>query len=104
MVSSTPLMADVRKQKKLVKTSKASARKRARQNLKRRAHNRALFSAMRGQIKHLRASLASKNKKEAQDLLKTTLPVIARMASKGIIHRNAAARYSSRLTQQVNKL
>ena len=98
-------MADLRAQKKkLHKGSKASARKRARQYEKHRDHNRSLFSLMRGQIKRLRATLASKNKKEAESLLKTALPIIAKMASKGIIHANTAARYTSRLVRQLNKI
>lgn len=98
-------MADLRTQKKkLHKGSKASARKRARQYQKHREHNRSLYSLMRGQIKRVRASLASKNKTEAANVLKTTLPIIAKMASKGIIHANTAARYASRLIRQLNQL
>lgn len=97
-------MAQNVKQKKSLRTIKISARKRARQNLKAREHNRSLYSLLRNKMKELRASLAAKNKKEAQELLKGTLPVIARMASKRIIHKNTAARYTSRLTRQCSAL
>ena|SRR3989338_3203276 len=97
-------MAQNVKQKKSTRTIKLSARKRARQNLKARERNRSLYSLMRGKIKELRASLAAKDKKKAGELLKETLPVIAKMASKGILHKNTAARYTSRLTQQANQL
>ena len=97
-------MAETGKLKKQQKTTKLSARKRARQNEKRRAHNRVLFSQMRTEIKKLRATIDAKNKTEATNLLKTALPVIARMAAKGILHKNTAARYTSRLTQRVNQL
>lgn len=97
-------MAQNVKQKKSARTTKLSARKRARQNLKARERNRSLYSLMRGKIKELRASLIAKDKKQTADLLKVTLPIIAKMASKGIIHKNAAARYTSRLTKQANQL
>ncbi|MDP2599955.1 MAG: 30S ribosomal protein S20 [Deltaproteobacteria bacterium] len=97
-------MAQNAKQKKPLRTIKISARKRARQNLKARERNRSLYSLMRGKIKELRTSLGAKDKKKAQELLKEALPVIAKMASKGILHKNTAARYASRLTQQTNRL
>ena len=97
-------MAEASKQKKAARTSKISARKRARQNLKHRERNRALLSQMRSQIKKLRTSLVAKNKKEAEALLKTALPIIARMASKKILHRNTAARYTSRLMSQFHSI
>lgn len=97
-------MAQAVKGKKKKTGSKASARKRARQNLKRQARNRALMSKMRRQIKALKGALASKNRAEAEKALKTALPVIAGMAGKGILHKNTAARYASRLTKQFNSL
>lgn len=81
-----------------------SALKRDRQNEKHRVHNRTFLAQMRNQIKRLRASLASKNKSEAQSLLKTTIPFIAKMAGKGMIHRNTAARHASRLVKQYNAI
>lgn len=97
-------MANAPAKKRSQKSSKPSARKRARQSLKRHEHNRSLLTRMRTEIKRLRASLTARKKDQAQTLLKTTLAVIAKMAGKGIIHKNTAARYSSRLTQQFNKL
>lgn len=92
------------KQKQMGTGHHPSALKRDRQNKKHRARNRTFLAQMRNQIKRLRMSLASKNKSEAQNLLKTTLPFIAKMAGKGMIHRNTAARYTSRLVQQINAL
>ncbi len=97
-------MAQNTKQKKSLRTTKISARKRARQNLKAHERNRSLYSLLRNKMKELRASLAAKNKKEAEAFLKATLPVIAKIASKGIIHKNTAARYASRLTKAFNQL
>ena len=81
-----------------------SALKRDRQNKKHRERNRAYLTQMRSKIKRLRISLDSKNKTEAEGLLKATLPFIAQMAGKGMIHSNTAARYTSRLTRQFNGL
>ena len=96
-------MADVRKQKKRIER-KISAQKRARQNERRHPRNRALLLQMRKAVKKLRATLTGGNKKEAEGLLKPTLATIAQMVSKGILHRNTAARYKSRLHQQFNAL
>lgn len=96
-------MADARKQKKRIER-KVSAQKRARQNEKRHPLNKALILQTRKAIKKLRAALAAKNKPEAQGLLKPTLATIAKMVSKGILHRNTAARYQSRLQRQFNVL
>jgi len=97
-------MADERKQKQIGIGHHASAMKRDRQSKKRRIRRRHLLTQMRGQIKLLRAALDKKDKKEAETLLKSTLPVIAKMGGKKIIHHRTAARYSSRLTKQFNSL
>lgn len=96
-------MADIRKQKKRIER-KVSAQKRARQNKKRHPRNKGLLLQMRKEVKKLRATLTAGNKKEAQNLLKPTLATIAKMVTKGILHRNTAARYQSRLHRQVNTL
>ncbi|MCS6875136.1 MAG: 30S ribosomal protein S20 [Pyrinomonadaceae bacterium] len=81
-----------------------SAEKRARQNRKRRERNRALRSALRTQIKKLRAAIASGNKGLCLELLNETISKIDKSVTKGILHKNTAARYKSRLTLQVNRL
>lgn len=96
-------MAEVSKSKKPVKR-KQSSLKRTRQSKKRALHNEGLQSKMRNQIKRLRQALAAKNKPEAQKLLIPTLSFISKMVHKGILHRNAAARYQSRLQRQLNAL
>ncbi|MBI4124868.1 MAG: 30S ribosomal protein S20, partial [Deltaproteobacteria bacterium] len=89
-------MADVRKQKKRIER-KISAQKRARQNVKRHLRNKTLVLGMRKAVKKLRAALTAKNKKEAETLLKPALSTIAKMVTQGMLHRNTAARYQSRL-------
>lgn len=61
-------------------------------------------SRLRTQIKKLRAALASGDKKQCQELLIPTVSAIDKAVNKGILHRNTAARYKSRLTTHVNDL
>ncbi len=65
-----------------------SAKKRMRQNEKRRAINRGHRTKVRSYIKKLRGALDS---------------VIDKSVQKGVLHANAAARYKSRLTVQANQ-
>ncbi len=81
-----------------------SAVKNIRKNRRRNRVNRARRSSLRTQIKKLRELLASKNAEGARKALTPTLSVIDRSVTKGILHRNAAARYKSRLTRQVAAL
>lgn len=81
-----------------------SAKKRIRQNVKRRAINRSNRSSLRTQIKKLRAALAEGNKAAAQEQLQPTISIIDKMVNKNILHRNTAARYKARLTRHVNEL
>ena len=74
-----------------------SARKRARQAVKRRAHNMSLRSRMRTQIKKVISAVASGDKEAAAQEYRAAVPEIDRMANKGIIHANKAARHKSRL-------
>ncbi|MEM8932274.1 MAG: 30S ribosomal protein S20 [Acidobacteriota bacterium] len=81
-----------------------SAEKRIRQNAKREARNRHYRTRMRNAIKKLRAAVADDDGGTARELLVPTLSMIDATAQKGVIHRNAAARYKSRLTRHVNAL
>ncbi len=76
--------------------SHASAVKAHRQSVKRQQLNREQRSRLRTQLKAVRASVGTKGEKTAQEL-KDAVSLIDRMAGKGIIHKNAAARYKSRL-------
>jgi small subunit ribosomal protein S20 len=81
-----------------------SAEKRVRQNEKRRAVNRSSRSDLRTQIKKLRAALTASDKNQSQELLTPTVSLIDKAVNKGILHKNTAARYKSRLTTHVGKL
>ncbi len=81
--------------------SHASALKAHRQSLKNREHNRHLRARLRHALKGVRAAIAGKDPGAARAALRQTVSLIDRMASKGIIHKNAAGRYKSRLSSRV---
>lgn len=81
-----------------------SAEKRVRQNVKRNEINRSNRSKLRTQIKKLRSALLATDKKQSDELLIPTVSVIDKAVNKGLIHRNTAARYKSRLTKHVSEL
>ena len=80
------------------------ARKRARQNDKRRRHNASLRSLVRTKIKQVIAALDTGNSDEARTAYESAVPVIDRMANRGIIKKNKAARHKSRLNARVKAL
>ena len=80
------------------------AKKRARQAEKRRKHNAALRSVVRTSIKKVIAAVATGDAEQAQQAFAAAVPVIDRMADKGIIHKNKAARHKSRLNEKVKAL
>jgi len=80
-----------------------SALKANRQNIKRREHNRELRSRLRSALKAIRASLDSNDVDSARKALSATVSIVDKMATKGIIHRNTAGRYKSRLTARLAK-
>ena len=81
-----------------------SAEKRIRQNIKRNAINRANRSKLRTQIKKLRTALEAADGSQSSELLTPTVSLIDKAVNKGIIHKNTAARYKSRLTRHVSEL
>ena len=80
------------------------AKKRARQAEKRRTHNASLRSLVRTKIKQVVAAISSGDVEQAKAAYDSAVPVIDRMADKGIIHKNKAARHKSRLNTQVKAL
>ena len=81
----------------------ASAVKAHRQSIKHREHNRQLRARLRSALKSIRAAVDGKALTAAKSALKETVSLIDKMASKGIIHRNAAGRYKSRLHARVSR-
>lgn len=80
-----------------------SALKANRQNVKRREHNREMRSRLRTALKSIRASLDAKDLSAAKSALNATISIVDRMATKGIIHRNTASRYKSRIASRLTK-
>ena len=78
-----------------------SSRKRLKQARKARMRNRTVRSLMRNTIKKVRVAT---DRAEAEVLLPQAMSAIDRSAQKGIIHRNAAARYKSKLVHQVGAM
>jgi small subunit ribosomal protein S20 len=79
----------------------ASALKAHKQSLKNREHNRQFRSRLRSALKSIRTAVDGNDLTAAKSALKQTISLIDRMASKGIIHRNAAGRYKSRLATRI---
>jgi small subunit ribosomal protein S20 len=80
------------------------ARKRARQNDNARAHNASLRSMARTYIKKVLAAVKAGDAEAAKQAFSAAVPVIDRIADKGIIHKNKAARHKSRLNAKVKAL
>ena len=78
-----------------------SALKANRQNIKRREQNRHMRSRLRAALKAIRASLDAKDLDGAKTALSDTVSLVDKMASKGIIHKNTAGRYKSRLSARL---
>jgi small subunit ribosomal protein S20 len=80
------------------------ARKRARQNETRRQHNASLRSMYRTYIKKVVTGIESGKKDVAEKAYQEAVPVIDKMVSKGIMHKNKAARHKSRLSKKIKAL
>jgi small subunit ribosomal protein S20 len=80
-----------------------SAEKRVRQSEKRRVINRGNRTKVRTYIKKLRTALDSGKSDDVQTVLPEAISVIDKAVQKGVMHKNAAARYKSRLTVRANQ-
>jgi len=80
------------------------ARKRARQAEKRRRHNASRRSMMRTELKKVIKAIAAGDKSAAEEAYKQAVPILDRLACKGLIHKNKAARHKSRLNAQIKAL
>lgn len=82
----------------------ASAKKRARQNEKRRLHNAGHRSLLRTQLKKVHAAIEAKDKDAANAAFREAASFLDRMANKRLIHKNKAARHKSHLNAQIKAL
>lgn len=80
-----------------------SALKAHRQNVERREQNRQQRAKLRTALKNMRAAAKAGNTDETKAAYGRTVSLIDKMAGKGIIHDNAAARYKSRLSKRLAK-
>ena len=81
-----------------------SARKRARQAIKLRAQNISLLSAARSAIKNVKKAIAAGDQAAAAAALERSQRMIDRVAAKGVVHKNAAARQKSRLAHAIKAM
>ncbi len=80
------------------------AKKRARQNERRFAVNKARRSRIRTHLRRVEEAIASGDQAAAAAALKEAQPEIMRGVSKGVLHKNTAARKMSRLSSRVKAL
>jgi small subunit ribosomal protein S20 len=78
-----------------------SALKRARQTTRRTARNRANTSQLRTSLRKFREALQSGKSADAKTAFSGTVSMIDKAAKKGLIHKNAASRYKSRLNARL---
>jgi small subunit ribosomal protein S20 len=81
-----------------------SARKAARQAVKRRAHNASQRTQLSTVVKNVEKAIAAGDKAKAAAVLERSRSVIDRMAAKGIVHKNHAARQKSRLAHAIKAM
>ena len=82
----------------------AQAKKRARQAEKHRQHNASMKSMLRTYVKRVIKAIESGDPAKAQSEYQIAVPIIDRMARKGLIHPNKAARHKSRLTHHIRDM
>lgn len=80
------------------------AKKRARQAETHRERNTAQLSKVRTYIKSVLTAVNGKDKEKAQQAYRAASSVIDRAAGKGLLHKNVASRYKSRLNTKVRGL
>ena len=78
-----------------------SAKKRHRQSLERRAKNRSTISAIKTQVKKVRAAIAAGQIDQAESEFRLVATKMDRAGSKRIIHPNKSARTKARLAHLI---
>lgn len=81
-----------------------SAQRQLKKSRERRRRNRPAKSSLRTAIKKVRVGLEGRDREAAEKAFAQAVPVVDKAASKGLIHKNAAARYKSRLARQLHAL
>ena len=83
-----------------IKGVKRQARKRHRQSLERRMRNKAVRTRVRHQMQKMRTAIEAGDAEQVQQLLPETMSVIDVGWRRGVLHRNTASRYKSRMARQ----
>ena len=81
-----------------------SAKKRTRQNTKRRVINRARKSMVKTQIKHFEAAVSAGDPERASEQFRVIVKRLDKVAATSTMHKNTAARIKSRLARRLNGL
>lgn len=81
-----------------------SAKKRVRQNAKRRVQNRARKSMVKTQIKHFEASLSAGDVDTAKEQYRLLVKKLDKVASTSTMHKNTASRIKSRMARRLNAM
>ena len=80
-----------------------SALKAHRQNVRQRERNRQLRTRLRSALRDIRTAIDAGTPDDVKDALRQTISLVDKMAGKGLIHRNTAGRYKSRLAARVSR-
>ncbi len=81
-----------------------SAKKRAKQAVVRNARNASQRSMLRTAVKKVIKAIDAKDSAAANEAFNTAQPILDRFASRGLIHKNKAARHKSRLTARIRAI
>ena len=81
-----------------------SAKKRIRQNEKRRLRNKTIRTRSRTYVKHAKQAIEAGDISQATSDVQVAIQELDRAAAKGVIHKKNAARRKSRLMKQLSKL
>jgi small subunit ribosomal protein S20 len=82
----------------------ASAKKRIRQNLKRRTRNQVWRTRARSYIKRARSAISQESQEDSRAAVMLAISELDKAASRGVIHKRNASRRKSRLMKQLNKM
>ena len=78
-----------------------SSLKRARQTIVKTAVNRSNKSKLRGTLRSLREAIVAGDAKAIGEQYRTTVSILDKSVQKGVLHKNTASRYKSRLNARV---
>ena len=87
----------------MAKKKVSSAEKAHRQSVERRDHNREMRSSLRTALKKIRTAIDDNDLETANARLNDTFSLVDKMSNKGIIHKNTAGRYKSRLVKGLRR-